>query len=96
MLNVVDDTVNPVEPFLRSDRMDRGHAHQADARVSQLSFHQSLDFLAKGLADPSSMMLEPTLLQDSTSGKTVENIRKLDAGVGPSATDGAIVHRFWR
>jgi hypothetical protein len=34
------------------------------------------------------MVLQPALLHDITSGKTVENIRKLDAGVEPrSATD---------
>jgi hypothetical protein len=66
--------------------MHRGHTHQADARVSQFPFHQSFDLFAKGLADPSAMVLQPTLLHDSTLGKTVENIRKLDAGVGLSAT----------
>jgi hypothetical protein len=41
------------------------------------------------------MMLQPPLLQDFTSGKTVENIRKLDAGVAPtSAADSVIVYWF--
>jgi hypothetical protein len=66
--------------------MHRGHTHQADAGISQFPFHQSFDFFAKGLADPSAMVSQPALLHDSTLGKTVENIRKLDAGVGLSAT----------
>jgi hypothetical protein len=69
------------------------HANQSDARVREFSFHQGFDLFAKGFADPTSMMLEPTLLQDFTSGKTVENIRKKVARVAP---DTAIVHRFGR
>jgi hypothetical protein len=43
------------------------------------------------------MMLQPALLHDFTSGKTVENIRKLDAGVAPSsATDALFSTVFYR
>src|SRR6202035_1488651 len=62
--------------------VDGGHAHQANARISQLAFDQGFDLLAQSLANPPAMVFQPTLLHGFiTSGKTDENIRKTGASV---------------
>jgi hypothetical protein len=60
-----------------------GYTHEPDTRVSQFALNESFNLFAKGFANPTAMMLEPALLQHFTSGKTVENIRKMVAGVAP-------------
>jgi hypothetical protein len=70
--------------------VNRCHAHESNARVGEFAFDQRFDFFAEGLPNPSAMMLQPALLHDSTSGKTVENIRKLDAGVEASRQTSAL------
>jgi hypothetical protein len=59
------------------------HANQSYARISQFTLNESFNLFAKSLSDSTAMMLEPALLQHFTSGKTVENIRKMVAGVAP-------------
>jgi hypothetical protein len=70
--------------------VNRCHAHESNARVGEFAFDQRFDFFAQGLPNPSAMMLQPALLHDSTSGKTIENIRKLDAGVGARRATGTL------
>src|SRR5262249_48151974 len=65
--------------------LHRRYTHQANPGVGQFAFHQRFYLFAKRLPHPPAMMLQPTLLHNPTSGKTVENIRKLDAGVAPSS-----------
>src|SRR5262249_41183063 len=43
--------------------MNRSHADQPDARISQFALNESFNLFAKGFANPASMMLEPALLQ---------------------------------
>ena len=40
----------------------RGHTHQSDPRISQLSLHKRFDLLAQGLAQPPAMIFQPPLL----------------------------------
>src|SRR5579863_5383814 len=58
-----------IDPNLRGPaiigNVDGCYAHQPDARIGQLAFHQSLNLLAQGLAYSAAMVLEPTLLQTS-------------------------------
>jgi hypothetical protein len=62
--------------------MDRRHAHQANARIGQLSFYQGLDLLAQSLADPPAMVFQPRFsTTEDLSGKTDENIRKSGSSV---------------
>jgi hypothetical protein len=70
--------------------MNCGYTDQPNPRIGQLTFHQRFDFLAQGFADPSTMMLQPPPLHHSTSGKTVENIRKLDARVALECATAAL------
>jgi hypothetical protein len=63
--------------------MHRGHAHQPDARIGQLPFHQRFDLLTQSFAQPPAMIFDRALLHSSPRRKTHENIRKLDARVGP-------------
>jgi len=55
-----------IHPNLRGPTIvrdvDGGHAHQANARISQLAFDQCFDLLAQSLANPPAMVFQPTLL----------------------------------
>src|SRR5215470_9470546 len=44
--------------------VDRRHTYQANTGVGQFAFHQSFYLLAKGLPNPSAMVLQPTLLHN--------------------------------
>src|SRR2546423_169903 len=62
--------------------MNSGDPYQANARVSQLAFHQRFNLLAQGFPQPSAMILNAALLHSSPRSKTHENIRKSGTGVG--------------
>jgi hypothetical protein len=75
--------------------MNSCDTYKTDSRVSQLAFHERFDFFTQGFPNSPAMMLQPAFFQDSTSGKTVENIRKMGLRVALSrANDGLLCIGF--